>query len=75
MVPVHKARLFNAEMIDIPTLLYSSVREFPIPFDIADPWKMYLVRAVPPVYVIIGSAPTPPRAGKHPFATWDVLKR
>ena len=27
MVPRHKARLFNAEMIDIPTFSY--IREFP----------------------------------------------
>ena len=33
MVPRHKALLFNTEMIDIPTLSYTSIREFPIPFD------------------------------------------
>ena len=59
MVPGQKARLFDAEMIDIPTLSYTSIREFPIPFEIPDPWKMYLFRAVPPVYFIIGSAPPP----------------
>ena len=37
MVPRHKARLFNDEMIDIPTLSYTSIREFPIPFGIPDP--------------------------------------
>ena len=37
MVPGQKARLFDAEMIDIPTLSYTSIREFPIPFEIPDP--------------------------------------
>ena len=37
MAPGHKARLFSVEMIDIPTLSYNSIREFPIPFDIPDP--------------------------------------
>ena len=29
MAPRNKARLFNTEMIDIPTLSYTSIREFP----------------------------------------------
>ena len=29
MAPRNKALLFNTEMIDIPTLSYTSIREFP----------------------------------------------
>ena len=30
MAPGHKARLFSAEMIDIPTLSYTSIRDYNI---------------------------------------------
>ena len=71
MVPRRKARLFNAEMIDIPTFfLYSLI---PYPLTYLTPEKCTSFGKCLPVYVIIGSAsPFPLRAGKHPFATWDV---